>query len=224
VRKHVKERSQLHRILEPDCWIFGAQFHLAASDQSFREVIRQHRKRAGLTDASDDDISKIQGVDDIPDLFLAATRDYPLEIKHHHALVELKAPNTSLGKNERDQVRRYAETILDSHEFEKNTTHWDIFLVSRKCTKEIERDRNLKDQPHGCLWQWEGMSVWAFEWSEIITKARDEMFLVRDHLKRKSEELTVSQYLKENFPDILETIAEELARKGKTSPVNDLPK
>jgi hypothetical protein len=224
VGKHVKERSQLHRILEPDCWIFGAQFHLAASDKSFREIIRQHRKRAGLTDVSDDEISKIQGAQNIPDLFLAATRDYPLAIKHHHALVELKAPNATLGKNERDQVRRYADTILDSHEFEKKSTHWDIFLVSKKCTKEIERDRNQKNLPHGCLYQWDEMSVWAFEWSEIITKARDEMLLVRDHLKRKSEELTVSQYLKENFPDILETIAEQLSPKDEKSPVNDPPK
>jgi hypothetical protein len=49
-----------------------------------------------------------------------------------------------------------------------------------------------------------GLTVWALEWSEIVAKARAEMQLVRDHLKRKSEDLTISEYLKENFPDILE--------------------
>lgn len=210
VRKHLKERTQLHRILEPDCWVFGPQFHLAASDQSFREVVRQHRKKAGLPDVDDAAVVEINGVEDIPDLFLAATRDYPLMPKHHHVIVELKAPSVSLGRKEVEQVRRYADTILDSHEFEKINTRWDIFLVSGRCTGEIERDRKQEALPHGLLWRWTGMSVWAFEWSEIITRAREEMQLVKDHLQRKSSELTVSEYLRENFPDILNVLSGRL--------------
>jgi hypothetical protein len=47
------------------------------------------------------------------------------------------------------------------------------------------------------------MTVWAFEWSEIISNAKNEMQLVREHLQRKSSELTVSDYLQKNFPEIL---------------------
>jgi hypothetical protein len=36
----------------------------------------------------------------------------------------------------------------------------------------------------------------------MITAARDEMQLVRDHLQRRSEELSVSDYLREEFPEI----------------------
>lgn len=97
--KHFKERSQLHRILEPHCWMFGPQFHLATSDQSFREVIRQHRIKEGLESIRDAQLQNISGINDIPDLFLAATRDFPVEPKHHHVLVELKAPSMSLKKS-----------------------------------------------------------------------------------------------------------------------------
>jgi hypothetical protein len=142
----VKERSQLHKIIDPHCWIFGAQFHLATSDKSFREVIRRHRKKAGLADIDEQALENIGGVDDIPDLFLASTRDFPLEPKHHHLLVELKAPRVGLGREEAQQIRRYAETILESHEFDTVSTRWDIFLVSSRCGKEIERDRNQKDK------------------------------------------------------------------------------
>jgi len=72
-------------------------------------------------------------------------------------------------------------------------------------------DRSQKDKPYGCLWEWERMTVWAFQWSEIITTAKDEMVLVREHLKRKSEELSVSQYLSENFPDVLAALSQNLA-------------
>lgn len=206
----VKERTQLHKILEPDCWIFGSQFHLAASDRSFREIIRRHRIKAGLDDVSEEAIASIKGVDDIPDLFLASSRDYPAHPKHHHLLVEIKAPSVPLGRKERDQIRRYAETILDSDEFDKTSTRWDLFLVSGRATKEIERDRTQKDAPHGRLYSWENMDVWAFEWCEIENRAREEMQLVRDHLKRKSEELTISGYLQENFPEILVTLSQQL--------------
>jgi len=50
------------------------------------------------------------------------------------------------------------------------------------------------------------MTLWALEWSEIIANARAEMQLVRDHLKQKSEELTLSDYLRENFPEVLSSI------------------
>jgi len=86
-------------------------------------------------------------------------------------------------------------------------TFWDIFLVSGKTTKEIARDRQQRDKPFGCLYDWDRMRVWAFEWSEIITRARDEMQLVRDHLRKKSDELSVSDYLRQNFPDVLSSLS-----------------
>ena len=203
IAKRLKERSQLHRILEPNCWIFGAKFDMATSDQSFRNVVRTHRKLAGLGDADDAALDSVKGLDDIPDLFLAASRDYPIKPKHHHVLVEIKAPSVSLGKKERDQIRRYAETILESSEFDKSSTHYDLFLVSARASKEIDRDRNQKDKPYGCLWEWDELSVWAFEWSEIITRSKEEMTLVRDNLERKSRQLSVSEEVRREFPDIL---------------------
>lgn len=218
--KSVKERSQLHRIIDPHCWMFGPKFHLATSDKSFREIIRGHRKKAGLPDVDEKTLEHVSGVSDIPDLFLAATRDFPVEPQHHHLLVELKAPGVSLGRTELEQIRRYAETILESHQFDKTSTRWDIVLVSSRCTKEIERDRNQKDKPHGVVYDWANMTLWALEWSELITNARSEMQLVRDHLKRKSEELTISDYLRETFPDVLDSLKEPdspaLHRTGTT--------
>ncbi len=211
LKKHLKERSQLHKILEPDCWVFGSGFHLATSDKNFREIIRQHRKLAKLPDVDEGDISNVEGVADIPDLFLASTREYPFSPRNRHLLVEIKAPAVSLGSDERDQIRRYANIILNSNEFDKTDTHWDLFLISGRCTAEIEMERHQMDKPHGCLWQWERMTVWAFQWSEIIKTAKDEMMLVREHLKRKSEELSVSEYLATNFPDVLSTLSEKLA-------------
>jgi hypothetical protein len=206
IAKHLKERTQLHWIIEPHCWLFGPRFHLATSDQSFREVVRKHRKIAGLDEAPEAVVDQIKGIEDIPDLFLAASRDYPIDPKHHHVLVEIKRPSVVLGTKEKDQIHRYASTILRSSEFDQHNTRWDLLLVSSKVSDDIELDRTQANQPNGRLWSFKNMDVWAFEWSEIISRARDEMQLVRDHLRQKSKELSVSDYLRDNFPEILEAL------------------
>jgi len=207
-RRLVKERSQLHKIIEAQTWLFGSKYHLGTSDKSFRTIIQRHREKVGWPDLSDSDLATIRGIKDIPDLFLAAQREYPVAIRHQHLLVELKAPNVNLGREEVEQIRRYAETILESSEFDKQSTHWDLFLVSAGVKPEIEKDRSQKDKPNGVLWEWDQMTVWAFSWSEIISQSRQEMELVSQHLEKKSKELSVSEYLREKYPDIFSKFPE----------------
>jgi len=201
--RKLKERSQLHKIIETQAWIFNAKYHLATSDKSFRTIIQRHRALAGLSSLSSGEIDAIAGVENIPDLFLATQRDYPTDIKHQHLLVELKAPRVDLGRDEVTQIRKYAEVISESNEFDKQSVHWDIYLVSNGLKREIEKDRDQKGKAFGILYEWDNMTVWAYSWSEIIARAREEMSLVSQHLEKKSEELSVSEYLKANYPEIL---------------------
>lgn len=43
-RKRLKERSQLHRLVAQNTWLFGDQFTLSVDDQSLTEVLRKHKK------------------------------------------------------------------------------------------------------------------------------------------------------------------------------------
>ena len=163
--RHLRERSQLHKILEPNCWIFGPQFHLATSDKSFREVIRKHRELAGLETADEVDIARVNGVADIPDLFLAAARDYPLpapEKAHHHVIIELKRPTVRVGMKEVQQVTRYGTTLSQSQQFDRNSTQWDVFVVSTHVQPEVDVLRKQKNRPEGCFSDSEGLRMWAY--------------------------------------------------------------
>lgn len=204
--KHLRERSQLHKLLEPHCWLFGSKYHLAASDQQFRNVIRRHREEAGLDPVSDDVLDSAAGMNDIPDLFLAAQRDYPTDPpfpKYHRLLIELKRPSVAVGAKEVAQAKRYAQTVLKSAEFDQSATRWDVFVVSSEVTGEIEAERNQKGRQRGCVFDYENVTVAVHSWGEIIERARAEMHLVQQHLEKKSVELNVSAYLRDNFPDIV---------------------
>lgn len=204
--KRLRERTQLHKILEPHCWLFGAKYHLAASDQQFRQVIRRHRQDAGLDPIADDTLQSIDGINDIPDLFLAAQRDYPADppvAKYHRLLIELKRPTVSLGVKEVEQAKRYAQTLLQSSEFDQSATRWDVILVSSDVRNDIEAERSQTGRQRGCVFDYKNVTVFVYSWGEIIDRARDEMRLVQQHLEKKSVELNIPAYMRENFPDII---------------------
>ena len=186
-------------MLEPHCWLFGPEFYLATSDQAFRTVVRRHRDLAGLR-STETDLATVAGIVDIPDLFLAAQRDYPTSPQHHHLLVELKAPRVNIGDTEIAQIRRYWSTISQSAEFDKASTRWDLFLVSADVQASVEEQRSMAGLPHGLIYPGKGGNIWVLKWSEIITRAREELQLVLQHLERQSNELSVTDYIKEHYP------------------------
>jgi hypothetical protein len=206
-KRFVLERAHLHKLLEPYVWLFGEVFHLGTSDNAFRTVIARHRVEAGLEPLDEADLKKISGIDSIPDLFLIADKEYSQSPTHRRLLVEIKAPNVPVGKNEIDQIQRYADVIVESSEFDTTSTEWDLFLISADIRAEVDRRRSAADRPFGMLDNVANLRIWVFKWSEIISRARDELRLVREHLKRKATELNL-EYWRQEFPEIMEEIQE----------------
>ena len=200
--KFIKERAHLHKVLEKHPWIFGDKYHLSTSDKSFKTVIQKLRATAGLAPANQEDLAEVTDYNKIPDLCFISKRDYPIEPKHHNLLVELKAPKVSIGQKELGQIKTYGNIILKSAELPKNSNHWDLFLVSSDIHEEINMEVNQKDRPIGLVNEQPNMKIWVLRWSDIIQKAKDEMTLVRDHLKITSDEISTVDYIKEEFPFI----------------------
>jgi hypothetical protein len=44
-KQRLKERNQLHKILETNTWIFGEEFNLWASDKELTTVLRAHKEK-----------------------------------------------------------------------------------------------------------------------------------------------------------------------------------
>lgn len=202
--KKVKERTQLHKVLEQHVWIFGEKYHLSTSDKSFRTLIANHRKQLKLRDVPSEELEKIQDVNKIPDLFMTAQRVFPIEPKFHHLIVELKAPKVPIKEKEIAQIKKYAELVRKSPQLVKDQAVWELFLVSSDIEDSVDTERFQENRPKGLLLDNKSVKVWVFRWSEIIQKAREEMTLVSEHLKLKTEELSVSEDLKREFPFLKE--------------------
>jgi len=61
LKKHFKERAQLHQILADNTWIFGEEFALAVNDQSLTAVLRQALKAAGREIVIDEPVRRSDG-------------------------------------------------------------------------------------------------------------------------------------------------------------------
>jgi hypothetical protein len=203
-RKTLKERSQLHKILANETWIFGEEFALAVSDQSLTEALRQHIAILGPEyvaldeDAPDDrEVLDADGKRRILDLMLGRAMEQRRN-RREHLVVELKAPSVRLGSEELTQIERYAFTVAADARFNTVDVAWDFIVVSDELDGFAERRTNQSGQPRGLIYRSpdEEMRVWARPWAEIIQDARHRLKFVEQQLQYAATAEHAVEYLR----------------------------
>lgn len=130
--RSVKERSQLHKIIENETWIFGEKFNFLASDNSFSTIISELREKISAFVDKDD----VPGGGYIPDLFFAK-KGFDGEMPRA-LIVELKRPSVKIGFDEVTQIKKYYNTLTANAQFDKYEI--DIIVVSSEIKQEAKKD------------------------------------------------------------------------------------
>lgn len=125
----IKERSQLHKILEKEAWIFGEEFNLTCSDKSFNSTIGEIR--ASIKGFCGE--TTIEGGHRIPDLFFTTERW--IGQKPYALIVELKRPKVKIGKAEVQQIKDYYDIVKDRTEFANY--HIDLIILSSEIDDNV---------------------------------------------------------------------------------------
>lgn len=196
VRKRVRERSELHRILENETWVFGEEFGLTASDKTLTTVLREHVKELGRDDpAPTEEVKDARGHRRILDLLLG--RQVPqARKKHEHLVVELKAPDVVLGSKEIDQIKNYAQAVARDPRFDRLDTSWEFIVVSTEMDEFARSDANQADREQGLVWSIDGIKVWARTWGEIIDEAEYRLKFVKERLGYTPSDEQALEYLR----------------------------
>lgn len=213
-RKHLKERSELHRILVDNTWIFGEEFNLTVDDQSLNEVLKRHSsllKRdldAGDVDY-DLDVVDLNGKRGIVDLMLS--RSIPKEggKQVEHLVVELKRPSQSINDQVMIQVRNYAFAVAEDERFKHTGITWRFIAISNRMTKPIDKQvNNQRNRPQGQYLEQDEyrLTVWAFTWGQIIESARARLRYLEEHLKYAATMDDGLAYLKAKYPEYVPDI------------------
>jgi len=209
-KKKLKERSQLHKIIEKETWIFGNEFEnkVGTSDKGFSEVIKQHMKINELeekernqiiadfnTDKKEDHLKRL-----IPDLYL--WHDYKLngntEVKN--LIVELKAPKVKIGREEYRQIDDQRMALQQNTRYKvENSNKWVFYVISSEIDKNIIEHELSGENKDIAYNKDPNFIVYCKTWDELIRKAKLSLNKQKEELqiqiKESKHEELLEQYL-----------------------------
>lgn len=216
-KKQLKERSQLHRIIADNCWLFGEEFHLSVDDKSLTEVLRKHRKLLGAEVVIDDDpvkhISKKQG---IIDLMLSRS------IRHHkadeltHLVVELKAPKVKIDQDEVTQIEGYAISVTKDERFRNVNTKW-VFWVISDDYGDYASYRMIDNNKYGLIHKTDNFSIYVKTWAQVLDQNRARLQFFQERLEYQADKGASLKYLQERYAKFLKGVLTEETEEELTT-------
>lgn len=200
--KQLKERSQLHRILANETWVFGEEYALTVDDQSLTSALKKHIKLLGRDELSvSEPVLDEDGKHRILDLLLARSSPQARD-RHEHLVVELKAPKQRIGSDEITQIEKYAFAVASDNRFNMTEVEWDFIVVSSDLdgyAKQKAENGELSVHKPGLIYESgdRKIRVWVKTWAQIISAAEHRHKFTQDALKYTPDSEDALAYLRE---------------------------
>ena len=194
----LRERSQLHKILENELWIFGESYNATPhlwSDKKIGNILKELRDKHFDYKPTEEDGNLIElegNPDDITDLFFMNEKVNDSD-EREIMVVELKAPKCSISEKELNQIDRYAFTIEEHAGLPTEKVKYKLLLISSKLTKYTKskvksRRENFPDHPFLYDRKIEkNIEVYVMEWSELIEQNKRKLGYLSNQLKVKRQ-------------------------------------
>ncbi len=208
-RKVLKERSQLHKMLEDHTWVFGEEFNLSVSDKSLSAVLKEHLKVKDKTEITvDDPVKRIDGSKGIVDLMLTRVIKSARAEEPEHLIVELKAPNVIIGQKEIGQIESYAFAVKADPRFKSVKTRWNFWILSTDMNEFAETRANTSEWPKGVIHRSSkdgvDITIWVKTWSEVINDNKARLNFIKEKLEYQADNGSALKKLKERYKTIID--------------------
>jgi hypothetical protein len=204
-KKRLKERSQLHRIIAQNCWLFGEEFGLSVDDQSLTQVLIEHKKMLDPKIVIDEPVKHISQTRGIVDLMLSRATKQHRANRLSHLVVELKAPKVSIGSDEVTQIQGYAFSVMADPRFSKVGVTWNFWAISDQLapyTEQLVRDDT------GLILEKQNVHIYAKTWAQVLDENRARLKFFQDHLDVQVDRDTSLKYLQQRYAAYLEGVFE----------------
>jgi len=202
-KKRLKERSQLHRIIAQNCWLFGEEYNLSVDDKSLTEVLRKHRKLLGDDTVIDEPVKHISQERGIVDLMLSrAIRRHKAD-ELTHLVVELKAPKVKIDTDEVTQIEGYAISVMADERFKNVKTTWVFWVISDDYGPYAEHRMN---KTNGNIHSKDNSSIWVKTWAQVLDENRARLQFFQERLEYEADKGSSIQHLQEHYAKFLEGV------------------
>lgn len=205
-KKRLKERSQLHRIIAQNCWLFGEEYNLSVDDQSLTEVLRKHKKLLGEDIIIDEPVKHISQTRGIVDLMLSKA------IRQHrantltHLVVELKAPSVKINDDEVTQVEKYAFSVMKDERFRNVNTTWVFWAISDDLGDYAAQ--RISDSS-GLIYTKGNVSIYVKTWAQVLDENRARLQFFQERLEYQADRESSLKHLQERYDEFLKGVQTE---------------
>jgi hypothetical protein len=200
--KHaVRERTQLHRIVAENVWMFGEQYHLSVDDQSLTEVLKKHVALQGREVEIDEPVKRPDGTRGIVDLMFSRNIQVAGSEDREHLIVELKRPDVKIDSRVAGQIESYAFAVAEDERFRDVRTRWIFWAVSTDMDDVVRRKISQRDRARGILFQDEEqrITIWVKTWSQIINECRARLRFFAEKLNYAPDRDSSLAHLKTTY-------------------------
>lgn len=188
VGKAIKERTQFHRLLLKELWVFGEKYALGTSDQSLKNLLKAHIRKMGREELIPEiPPEAVEDLTRIPDicLFEQYCRGYE---SYEHLVIELKRPTLTLTLKELDQIRDYAFTVAKNDLFDKATTKWHFILLGQSLDDDVTEALKNEIVGEGNYYNAGNISISVHKWSKIIQENKLKYEFLKSKLNHQLSE------------------------------------
>lgn len=213
----LKERSQLHKIIKDQLWIFGEEYTESTklwSDKNLENNLEELHKKYFSYEPTEEEENLIKDSKDknrdITDLFFYNKKKTGSG-RSEVMIVELKAPSCAIADKEITQIERYRKDIINSSAYPKDKVSYKIILISSKLSDGARIKMEgaptwfSPDDPflystynqHGF-----DIKLYVMEWSALIETNRKKLEYLSNSLPVKPED--VGEKFAREYPNLLD--------------------
>ncbi len=214
ISKVLKERSQLHKIIENQLWLFGENYngtpHLW-SDRKIGGIFEEIRKKFFDYEPSHEEENLIEmeqfdGLNDITDLYFTNEKVLDDDSKEF-MVVELKSPKCAIGQKELNQIDKYAFAIENHDGLSSNKVRYKLILISSKLTPyaQSKMDSSFKTHQIPHLYDvkiGKNIEVYVMKWSDLLEQNKRKLGYLSSQLKVKDK--SVMEKFEKEYPELID--------------------
>jgi len=206
MKGRLKERSQLHKIIEDNLWLFGEEYNLSVSDRSLTSVLRKHRRILGDDTAIDEPVKHVSKKRGIIDLMLSRSLRRHRADELEHLIIELKRPKVKLSRAEVVQIEEFALSIAKDERFRTvSGVRWAVWAIS----DEVDEYAAYRMNDGGVISNKENLTVGIKTWGQIIEENRARLQFFQEKLEHQVDNETSFQNFRDKYNRFLEGVTED---------------
>jgi hypothetical protein len=209
-KERLKERSQLHKILAENTWVFGEEYNLWVSDGGLTRVLEKHRRLLAPDVVIDSPVKVAGKRHGIVDLMLSRSTRRHRANDIEHLVVELKAPRIVIGAEAVAQAKRYAQAVQNDERFHTvSGVRWHFWIVSNSYDEQVKYDiSGGPDSDRRLVHKSDKASVGIKTWGELIEENRARLQFFQEHLQHSADDTAAILHLHEKHSKYLEGVLE----------------